>query len=43
MFSEEVSMWCQHWVDLSDVLHHFLHGPQVGVLTARPGALPKTA
>lgn len=43
MFSEKVSMWCQHWVDVSDILHDILYCPQVGVLTTGPGALPKTA
>lgn len=43
MFSEKVSMWGQHRVDISDILHDILHCPQVGVLTTGPRALPETA
>lgn len=42
MFSEKVSMWGQHWVDMSDILHDVLHCPQVGVLAAGSRALPET-
>lgn len=43
VFSEEVSMWSQHWIDISDILHDVLHCPQVWVLTAGPRAFPETA
>lgn len=43
MFSEKVSMWGQHWVDISDILHDVLHCPQVGVQATWPRALPETA
>lgn len=43
MFSEKVSMWGQNWIYVSDILHNVLYCPQVGVLTAGPGALPHTA
>lgn len=43
MFSEKVSMWSQHWINISDILHDVLHCPQVGVLTAGPRALSETA
>lgn len=43
MLSEKVSVRCQHWVDVSDILHDILYCPKVGVLTAGPGAFPKIA
>lgn len=43
MFSEKVSMWSQHRVNVSNVLHDFLYSPQIWILTAGPGAFSKTA
>lgn len=43
VFSEEICVRSQHRVDISDVLHDFLHRPQVGVLAARLWALTETA
>lgn len=42
MFSKKVSMWGQNWVDIPDILHDFIYCPQVGILTAGPGALTET-
>lgn len=41
MFAEEVSMWSEQWVNVTDELHHILHCPKVGVLTAGPWALSR--
>lgn len=43
VFSEEVSVWSQNWVNISDIVHDVLHCPQVGVLTTRLWALLKIA
>lgn len=42
VFSEEVSMWSQHRVNVSNILHDFFYSPQVCILVAGLGAFPKT-
>lgn len=39
MFAEEVSVWSEQWVNVTDELHHILHCPKVGVLAAGPWTL----
>lgn len=39
MLAEEVSVWSEQRVNVTDELHHILHCPKVGVLAAGPWTL----